>query len=343
MSVHRILVANRPSNVASSYVSRSISARLLEPLHYLRDAGTADFLVDFPSELRKIYTPDWIFFNKAIDNDSLEYALEAKMQGARILYDVDDHVLAYPAYSGAKPTQANIDVILKFLSLSDIVSVANPRLLKIYKPLCSNIQLLPNGIYTERYASTSPVAREDSKLRIGMVNADFLKIVNFKQEWLQAIDAVRDRYPDIEFMYYGDFPPDELGLQDWHWLGSVDFETYRRSLFTGIFDIGLVPLGGKEDEGSYEFNLCKNPFKFIEFGAAGIAGVYSRVPIYETVIDDGVHGRLVENQRDAWIKAIATFVDNPDGRRKLVENAALRVEDELHIKYAASALALMLR
>lgn len=334
-----ILVVNRPSNVAAHYVSRSISARLLEPLHYLGDAGTVRFTMSFPEERLTYPLASWALFNKAMDASSLALAKKLKSEGVRLLYDIDDHILAYPSYSGAKPTDENLRIIRSFLEISDVVTGANQHILNYYSKLRPDIQLLPNGIYIERYKPEHESPRPDNGvIKIGIVNADFLKIVNFKSDWGAAIEDVRKRYENLEFTYYGDFPPETLGLEHWKWLGSANFEDYRRSLFNGLFDIALVPLGGGEDEESYQFNLCKNPFKFMEFGAAGIAGIYSDVPVYRDIVDDKKTGILANNTKSDWVTALSSLIENADLRARLAKNARNQVYEKSHIKTAAAVL-----
>lgn len=337
--MQKILVVNRPSNVAGNYVSRSISARLLEPLHYLRDHNQAEFLVAFPGQDLPDVAVDWAFFNKSMDEASLALALKLQAGGTRILYDLDDHILAYPSYSGAHANARNIEIIHQFLELSDIVTAANANIVRLYRNLKPDIRILTNGIYVERYLQQERLSAQNAKLRIGFVNADFMKIVNFKSDWTHAIEELRKRYSHLTFSYYGDFAPDRLGLEGWEWLGSVDFETYRRSLFQPVFDVGLVPLGGEEDPDSYEFNLCKNPFKFLEFGAAGIAGVYSDVAVYRDVVSNGKTGFLAQSSREAWIQAASDLIENDALRAQMAEDGRKDVIDNHHIRHAATALA----
>lgn len=336
--MQEILVVNRKSNVATSYVSRSISARLLEPLHYLQDQGLLKFSIVFPTQLRRQREVDWAFFNKAMDVESLSFAKELKSKGTRLLYDIDDHILAYPSYSGAKPSLQNLEIIHEFLQLCDVVTGANEHILQLYREHCPLIGLLTNGIYIERYQWPEKTYFPTNELRIGMVNADFLKIVKFKSDWLGAVKLIQDRYPNLRFMYYGDFPPDVLGLDNWEWLGSVNFDDYRHSLFSRVFDIGLVPLGGSEDPESFQFNLCKNPFKFIEFGAASIPSVYSDVPVYRSVVTDGDNGFLADNRIESWVEKVLLLVENSDLRHQIAQAAQTEVREKLHIRHAAEEL-----
>ena len=334
----KIVVVNRPSNVAAQYVSRSISARLLEPLHYLGDQGLLQFSVTNAGHPHDQANPDWAFFNKAMDENSFLFAQSLKTKGIRILYDIDDHILAYPSYSGAKPTAKNIDIAKKFIDMSDVVTVANENIRQLYQSMRPDVSILPNGIYVERYAPNGLEIVRGAPLRVGLVNADFMKIVNFKSDWTKAIDELKKRYPELFFSYYGDFAPNQLGLEGWHWLGGLEFDDYRRSLFKPVFDIALVPLGGEEDPESHAFNSCKNPFKFLEFGASGIVGIYSNVSVYRSVVTHGVTGFLANSNYREWTDAAIDLIENEELRSKIAHAGRAEVMQRHHVRFAASVL-----
>ena len=339
----RIFIANRPSNVAATLVSRSVQARIVEPFRYLADHLPLQMQIGMPQEAADLDSLEWIFFNKAIDQTSLEIARAARAKGVRISYDIDDHILNYPGYSGAKLDGNSRSVIHQFLELSDVVTVANEALLQRYASKCRNITLLPNGIYFESYeteASGPGCSNDHSDRRptVGFTNADLLKMENFRSGWLEATRILRTRFPAVRFAYFGDFSPSTLGLEGWEWLGSINLQKYRCTLFSRIFDIALVPLGGHEDPESFDFNSCKNPFKYIEFGAAGVPGIYSRVPIYEDVVKDQETGYLVPNESEAWIAATERLLKDGAFRQKIARNAQLDVMNRFHIKRAAAVL-----
>lgn len=302
-----------------------------------------------PEELLAREKPDWVFFNKAIDDASLYAARKLRQAGAKIVYDVDDHVLDYPPYSGAKVGPEQRDIILEFLQLSDVVTVANECLFYRYAAKCRRVAFLPNGIYVERYASGDTAGslphtlRPDGRLTVGFTNADFLKMITFRSAWLDAMNVVRAKHPDVRFAYFGDFGPDKLGLLGWDWLGSVALTQYREAIFGGVFDVALVPLGGHEDESSFEFNLCKNPFKYLEFGAAGVSGVFSRVPIYENVVTDFKTGRLVPNNIPSWIDATEMLITDRNLRQSFGDASKVDVAARFHIRHAAAAVENLIR
>jgi len=81
------------------------------------------------------------------------------------------------------------------------------------------------------------------------------------------------------------------------------------------FDIAIAPL---EDN---EFNGAKSAIKYMEYSAAGLPGVYSRVGEYPTTVRNGETGQLTENAAGNWFGAIQQLVRSPELRRVLAQKA----------------------
>jgi hypothetical protein len=71
------------------------------------------------------------------------------------------------------------------------------------------------------------------------------------------------------------------------------------------WDIGLAPLVAND------FNAAKLPTKYRDYGACGIAGVYSSVEAYLKFVQDGETGLLVENIAAQWAAAIRRLIVDP--------------------------------
>jgi hypothetical protein len=98
-------------------------------------------------------------------------------------------------------------------------------------------------------------------------------------------------------------------------------------------DIGLAPLADNP------FNACKSPIKWLEFSALGMAGVYSAVPAYLGVIEQGKTGLLVDNVTEKWINAIKLLIDYPELRLELALAAQLKVYQEHSLQRQAQRVA----
>jgi len=111
-----------------------------------------------------------------------------------------------------------------------------------------------------------------------------------------------------------------------------------RSLIAGGYLFSISPLGAEEDAESIEFNESKNPFKYLNYGAAKVPGIYSQSSIYKKCITDGVNGLLVENSYESWLKALNTLAFDRELRSVIRTNAYNDVKERYHIRHSGSAL-----
>jgi len=69
------------------------------------------------------------------------------------------------------------------------------------------------------------------------------------------------------------------------------------------------------------FNRCKSDIKFLDYSAIGAAGIYSRVPAYESSVHHMETGLLVDNDVKAWVQALETLLSDDNLRLELAKNA----------------------
>lgn len=87
------------------------------------------------------------------------------------------------------------------------------------------------------------------------------------------------------------------------------------------WDIALAPLRDTP------FNRCKSDIKFLDYSALGVAGIYSRVPAYETSIQHLQTGWLAENCQESWVDAVETLLNEAPLRHSIARNAARNLYD----------------
>ena len=68
-------------------------------------------------------------------------------------------------------------------------------------------------------------------------------------------------------------------------------------------------------------NRCKSDIKFLDYSAIGAAGIYSRVPAYESSVRHLETGWLAENEVDAWVEALEELLSNDGLRTQMAQNA----------------------
>jgi len=102
----------------------------------------------------------------------------------------------------------------------------------------------------------------------------------------------------------------------------VDFPTFRKLLSWMCIDIGLAPLVNNH------FNRCKSHVKYLDYAMAGMAGVYTDIEPYDSVLDN-VTG--LKASEDEWYSQIMRLVDDRELRQELGRNAKAHVLKELTV------------
>jgi hypothetical protein len=81
------------------------------------------------------------------------------------------------------------------------------------------------------------------------------------------------------------------------------------------WDIAISPLKDTP------FNQCKSDIKFLDYSAIRAAGIYSRVPGYESSVRHLETGWLADNEVDAWVEALEELLSDDRLRMQLAQNA----------------------
>lgn len=130
-----------------------------------------------------------------------------------------------------------------------------------------------------------------------------------------AINVVLARFPDVVFEFAGVMPAGVLASERVRFFPQfpnyaefVKFQASRGWL------LGLAPLLDKVS------NRSKTNNKFREYGACGVAGIYSKIEPYAEVIPE-VSGLLVSESASAWTDAICRLLDDPELTKKIAAHA----------------------
>ena len=330
-----VLVVQRQSLVAGVNFSLSVHARIIEAMDWLRDQGMIEYACCGESE-EVIFTvlkwADAVIFNKHFSDRAVAIAHAAQKAGCVTLLDLDDLVTAFPSYSGGASAKKQ-NRFAEMIELMDCVTVSNTRLLEAVRPLRPDCVLMPNGIYVEKYPE--PVMEEAYPPRCVFTNADYLKIQYFKNEFISLLQNFHDAHPEVIMDFFGDPFPELTSLPFVHYTRRIPYAEYIQCLAQNGYCFAITPLGAQEDEESLAFNRCKNPFKFINYGIAGIPCIYSDADIYADCIENGHTGLLVKNTRDSWQAAMELMFTNIQIRTHIRENSYKIICNKYHISPAA--------
>lgn len=172
------------------------------------------------------------------------------------------------------------------------------------------------------------VAQPTDEIRIGFAGSssrsDDLDIV------APIIAPLLEGYPAVVFEFAGVLPnaikPTDR-IRFFPYIG--DYREFIRFQAGRKWAIGLAPLA------DHEANRCKTDNKYREYGACGIAGVYSAISPYIYSVQDGVTGLLVDNSTSSWFNAVADLIANPTKRRMLGETARSHIRQQYCVRSIA--------
>jgi hypothetical protein len=230
--------------------------------------------------------------------------------------------------------------LAEMLNLMDAVTVANAALQEEITPLRGDCVLVPNGIYAEKYPK--PVMEESSPPRCVFTNADYLKLNAFRYDFIRVLQDFHQRHPEVGLDFYGDPFPELAELPFIHYTRRIPYREFIGCLAKNGYCFAVAPLGGHEDEENLRFNRCKNPFKFLNYGIAGIPAVYSDCEIYRECIEDGETGLLADNDRDSWLEAMEALFVDLRLRARIRSNSYLEIREKYAIRKSALAFSQLL-
>ncbi len=337
----KVLALQRESHVAFSVPSLSVSARITDVLSYMESKGLLEFVViseTDPIAEAGVGWADALILSKHNSIQALKLTQLARRLGVRVIYDIDDWIFSFPKYSGGVSQNKKQEIILEIIGLSDVITVANKSLQLKTREMIPHSILMPNGMWVEKYfPNQSAEGLESVRPRIVFTNADLLKMNAAKGMFLTALQVFFQRHPEFILDFYGDPFPEMLSLPFLHFTNRTPYAQYMRSLVSGRYQFAITPLGTDEDCEAAEFNSCKNPFKYLNYGAAKVPGLYSRSPIYNC-IENGKTGLLIENHFDAWIDGLEHMAADVDLRNSIRKSAFDDVMQHHHVRDSAKAL-----
>jgi glycosyltransferase involved in cell wall biosynthesis len=243
---------------------------------------------------------------------------------AKLIYALDDNFLNLNLDElDFQLTNETLDSVKYFLTNADGVIVTTDALKEQFSEYNSQILVVPNMLDERLFAFTAykptpkdkvvigymgtythdadlkmimPALREIRKSHPGRIEIQVLG-VSIKAETFQALNALPAQVISLDplFRSYDKFVP--WFQSNIHW------------------DIGLCPLLDST------FNRCKSDIKHLDYGAAGIPGIYSRVPAYASTVQHLLTGYLADNTVDAWVEGIKRLINDVDLRYRIAVNA----------------------
>lgn len=216
--------------------------------------------------------------------------------------------------------------ILEILANCQILWAVNPRIIEKY----SKYTIKKNGVLGK-----VPMKIEiEKKEWTEPVKVLYAGSIDHKQTLQKIISPVITKFDEIinekiTFTFIGANPEIEKTK---HYNYFQDYESYKKFVIKGKFDIGLAPIE------TTEFYKSKYYNKFLEYTSIGVVGIYTDTEPYNLIIKDGINGFLCENNPEKWYLKIKKIIENPSKIAEILENAQRQVREDYNINVVSNEI-----
>ena len=233
------------------------------------------------------------------------------------VYDIDDNFFEVPLDSEQGKYYRHPERLAmhnRYIRSADLVRVYSDPLLERMKTLNANVEKVFGPI---DWDLISPPQVHLRQRPVKLVYATSRFDDDLANLFIPALKRALGRYGEEVEVHFWGFKPNGLnGRHRVHYHSMVaNYDRFLRRFSREGFDIGLAPL--EKDV----FHRSKTNNKFREYGACGIAGIYSDVDVYSSCVSEGETGLLVSNETDSWYRAVVRLVENHDLREKIKRQA----------------------
>lgn len=319
--IPRVLVLYEYSAVGLPHGSAYI--RLLQPLAHPSIQGRF-YVTPSPvyyGQEAEIVVVDRLWRPNCTPEMAADLVRDVQRRGAKLVYQMDDDLLAPPGDDATATTKREIAAI--FLRGATGAIVSTPALRARYAADNPSMRVVGNALDEQLLVRPAIAPVASKRLILGYMgtrthDADLLLLLPALME-LARISPL-----PLELQIIGGVANPETLAR----LSQLPFPVQRLEApvveypqflpwFTGNvrWDIALAPLCDTP------FNRAKSDIKFLDYAALGTAGVYSSLPVYADSVGHGETGLLAENTTESWVAALRTLIERPDLRQKLAANA----------------------
>ncbi|NDY57685.1 glycosyltransferase family 4 protein [Desulfovibrio sulfodismutans] len=242
----------------------------------------------------------------------------ALSSGKPVVYDVDDHFEALPdGHPLAQRMTPMLPYCRELARRARAICVSTQELAKAFSDVPGRVAVAPNLI-DERIFTAPRRTRDDPSRPVRIVYAGSPTHMADLDMIAPALTRIVEQFGDaVELYFFGCAPRDPILAARSRQLDFFDdYTAYARKLVELAPDIGLAPLRDTP------FNRAKSNIKALEYGALGVAGVYSDLPPYQNPDGGpGAFGPLVGPDPGVWEKTIARLVTDAKLRGKIAARA----------------------
>jgi len=274
---------------------------------------------------------DVVLFQRAYSNSALDLFRAVKATGKPLIYETDDLMYDLPSWSGTSLNLREKSGIIEMIRDADLVTCSTRALHDALREFNANVRIIEN------YALPLPWAEANARLagrpHLAIVNTDYFKLIEQKNELFNAIESAISRLgytvtfigtidPAMRRLQAGH--PDQVRLEEtlvaWH------RHFLRRVAGFGV-NVGIVPL---EHDPTHRF---KSDIKFLDFASLGAPCVVNNAEIYANVIS-GENGFICDESEAGWYQGLA-FLADPEVRLRCGKRAHEAAQRRVLSDYAS--------
>jgi hypothetical protein len=313
----------RPCRILVTATSRIPSVELgaIVPLRELMRRGLCESIYADEQKVTAshIAWADLVVPVRACSSRARSIAQAAQAGGRKVICYYDDDFLDLPTGSPSQAYYAGAGIrrnLLWFLQRADLLCFCNRDLTEAYGGLTSRPTLvLPVGI-------ECPLITRQARETVRVLFAASVDHAAFVDEICgQALRSAIANHPQVEAYCIGARPRlvQSLAIR---YIPYIESYTDYRSLVAALApDICLAPLPA----GSFYSRKFYN--KLLDYGSLGAAVIFSNVPPYRGVVQDGDTGLLVANDPIAWRDALLRLIADGQLRRRVSDGVLAYVRE----------------
>ncbi|MFT7222462.1 MAG: glycosyltransferase involved in cell wall biosynthesis [Candidatus Azotimanducaceae bacterium] len=285
------------------------------------DCGYESAFMDQVRILKNAASYDAVFIQRKLF--SRWFIRLLNIRAKRIFFDFDDAVFLK---SSGQPSLTRAAKFAQTVRAADQVFAGNSYLQEAASAYHSNVQLTPTCVDVNRYSEDHQPedAEPSSKHQLTMVWIGSRSTSKYLHQHLSALDAIGEAYPDVVFNIIANFSLETryLRVNPIDWSEASEVELLRRA------DVGIAPM--TDDP----WTRGKCALKVIQYMAAGLPVVSSRVGANEDLVVQGETGYLVQSD-DEWVDAIGKLRASPALRSAMGHNARERAKSHFDVAVVA--------
>lgn len=243
----------------------------------------------------------------------------ARKQNKFVVYELDDLLTElpkeHPDFDHYLETRT---AIVRAAVDADAVIGSTSTLCEYLSSFNPNVHLLPNYLNDklwklQKSTSVRPVLRSETHpLIVGYLGSHSH---SYDLETMaDTLARLYEKYPnDLAFKFWGIAPPAQLqNKPNVEFLnpGLVDYKQFAAYFSEQECDIFIAPLADNL------FNRAKSHLKFLECSALGVAGVYSHITPYASIIEHGKNGFLASTPEE-WENYLSLLIEDLDMRTRM--------------------------